>query len=182
MRKLAKYVLILAAAVVAAETLSVGFYELHEFRPYLASMRAIYSGMAPTDREPPRNVQDFVWKVEGVAINSLDARDLLAEVRHPMRMGEWHLHSAMWRLLLPLHFNMQERTAFYCHYLAYENGVGFSNASQFYFGKPPEQLSVDELAAIVAVSRAPRRNSPSRHPDRFQAVKKDVLDLYARAQ
>jgi predicted DNA-binding transcriptional regulator YafY len=180
MRKAVKFVMILATSVLSVGLLLAGFYELHDFQPYLASMRAIQSGMAPEDKEPSQNVSDFVWKVEGRSLDSIDASHLLAATMHPQKMLAWHFHSAMWSVLLPLHFTRKERAAFYCHYLAYENGLGFSNASQFYFGKPPEQLNADEIAAIVAVGRWPGHNSPSRHPDHFKAAKQLVLAEYAR--
>jgi membrane peptidoglycan carboxypeptidase len=96
-------------------------------------------------------------------------------------MGAWHFHSALWRLLLPLHFSKKERVAFYCHYLLFESGSGLTEASEFYFKKPPDQLDADELATIVAVGRAPKMNSPSLHPDRLQAAKKSILEAYVGA-
>ena len=182
MRKVAKLVIIIAISIIAGGLLLAGFYELHDFRPYLASMRAIRASMATEDKEPPSNVSDFVWKVEGNTIDRIDASYLLAATMHPRRMLAWHFHSAMWSVLLPLHFNRKERTAFYCHYLPYEKGDGFSDASRFYFGKPPEQLNADELASIVAIGRFPGSDSPSKHPEHFQAAKQRVLDAYARTQ
>jgi Transglycosylase len=154
---------------------------MQEFRPYVPALRSIYSNMQSGDREPSQTVQDFILKVDGRIVDSLDARNLLYEIRGRQKMGAWHFHSAMWELLLPLHFTKKERIAFYCHYLRYENGSGFTEASEFYFKKPPNQLDTDELATIVAIGRAPKINSPSLHPDRLQAAKRSILEGYAGA-
>lgn len=181
MRKFAKFGLIFTGCIVGIPIVLVGFYELRDFRPYIPDIRSIQSNMQPEDREPPKHVQDFVLKVDGKIIDSLDARNLLYEIRGPQKMGLWHFHSMMWTFLLPLHFTQNERVAFYCHYLRYENGHGFSKASEFYFRKPLDQLDADELATIVAIGRGPKRNSPSLHPDRLQAAKKPILEAYARS-
>lgn len=181
MRRVAQFGVMFAACVVGIPAVFVGFYELHDFRPYVRGMRSIYSNMQSEDREPPINVQDFILKVDGKIVDSSDVSNLLYEIRGNQRMGEWHFHSMMWKLLLPLHFTKKERIAFYCHYLRYENGNGFSEASEYYFKKPPDQLNTDELATIVAIGRAPKRNSPSLHPDRLEAAKKFILEAYAGA-
>jgi len=179
MLRFGKFAALLLTFIVCVPILFVGFYELHDFRPCLPKMNAIYNNMAAEDRKPPGKVQDFVWKVEGEMIDSFAARELLGEIRGPQRMASWHYHSAMWQLLLPAHFRKAKRLAFYCHYLPYEGGDGFSNASQFYFGKAPDKLSVDEIAEIVVIGRGPHRNSPSRHPENLETAKKRLLDAYA---
>jgi hypothetical protein len=178
MRKIIKFLAIFIASVFAAFILFIGFYEVHDFRPCLSRMSSIYQSMAPEDKEPPQNVRDFVGKVEGKKVDSFVAMRLLGEIKHPQRMASWHYHEVMWEFLLPLHFTKAERTAFYCHYLPYEHGLGFSEASQFYFEKQPDELSLEEVAAIVAIGRSPGTNSPSRHPDRLQAAKKQLLNAY----
>jgi len=177
-----KLIAALAASLVGVGVLFVGFYELHDFWPYLPAMKSIYESMAPEDKEPPQNVQDFVGKAEGNVVDHFVARRLLYETKGPERMLLWHYHSSMWGLLLPFHFTKKERIAFYCHYLPYEKGNGFGAASQYYFGRSPDKLSVDELATIVAIGRSPRGNSPSQHPERLQTAKQRLLETYAGAR
>jgi penicillin-binding protein 1B len=43
---------------------------------------------------------------------------------------------------------------------------GFGLASQFYFGKPLEELELSEVALLVAIVRGPSYYDPRRHPDR----------------
>jgi transglycosylase-like protein len=179
MRKSIKFLALSIVSVFSALILFAGFYEVYEFRPCLSRMNSIYQGMAPEDKEPPQNVRDFIGKVEGKRVDTFVATRLLGEIKHPQRMASWHYHELMWELLLPLHFTKTQRTAFYCHYLSYEHGLGFSEASQFYFEKQPDELSLEEVAAIVAIGTSPVINSPSRHPDRLEAAKKQLLSDYA---
>jgi hypothetical protein len=153
-------------------------YELRDFRPYFSKIQGIYAGMDREDREPPGNVQVFVWKVDGRTIDTFAARQLLYDVRGSMRAGAWHYHSFMWTVLLRWHFSKTQRLALYCHYLPYDAGIGFERASKFYFKKQPDALDLDELATIVAVGRAPATNSPTRHPERLEVLKRELLAAY----
>jgi len=177
-----KVVVTLAVSALGVGIVFLGFYELHDFRPYLPAMKSMLNNMAADDKEPPQNVRDFIWKAEGAAADDFVASRLLYEARRPRRMILWHYHSVMWGLLLPLHFTKTERVAFYCHYLPYENGAGFAAASQFYFGRPPDKLTVDELATIVAIGWSPRGHSPSRHPEQLEAAKQRLLQAYTSAR
>jgi membrane carboxypeptidase/penicillin-binding protein PbpC len=138
--------------------------------------------MDPEDQRPPDNVQSFVWKVDGRIVDSFSSRALLSELRGPMRMPVWHYHSFMLGWMLRWHLSKPQRLALYCHYLPYERGRGFTSASNFYFDKQPDTLSSDELATIVVVGRAPRTNSPSLHPDRLAAAKRELLSRYEKIQ
>jgi len=42
------------------------FYDVHDFRPHLPRIQALYAGMDPEDRNPPDNVLDFVQKAKEV--------------------------------------------------------------------------------------------------------------------
>jgi Transglycosylase len=159
------------------------FYEVHDFRPYLPRIEAIYASMDPEDRQPPDNVRTFVWKVDGDMVDGFTSSELLAELRErPMRMSAWHYHSFMLGWMIRWHFSKLQRLALYCHYLLYEGGRGFTSAANFYFRKRPDTLSADELATIVAVGRAPRMNSPTRHPERLEVTKKRLLSAYEKNQ
>jgi Transglycosylase len=162
-------------------TIFVGFYNLHEFRPYAGKIEAIYQAMDREDRQPPANVQSFIWTVEGNIVDGFAARNLLYELRRPMRMSAWHYHSAMWALMLRLHFDRTKRLSFYCHYLPHENGVGFASAAEVYFGKKPEELTEDQLATLVAIGRLPSANSATRHPESLARSQARLLEA-ARTQ
>jgi penicillin-binding protein 1B len=54
---------------------------------------------------------------------------------------------------------------------------GFGLASQFYFGKPLDELELSEIALLVAIVRGPSYYDPRRHPDRALARRDLVLKL-----
>ena len=167
----------LAAAILLVSSL-VTYYDWHEVRPYIPNIHATLESSSQEDRNVPSSVENFIWKTEKSTIDWQIVRNLLPERYGQMRIGVWHFRGFMWSLLLPLHFDKHTRTALYCHYLVYENGQGFSNASEFYFKKQPHTLSAEEIAAILAIGRAPNQNSPTRHPEAFELAKKRLLEAY----
>src|SRR5262249_36170685 len=52
---------------------------------------------------------------------------------------------------------------------------GFGLASQFYFGKPLDEVDLPEVALLVAVVRGPSYYDPRRHADRALARRNLVL-------
>jgi len=54
---------------------------------------------------------------------------------------------------------------------------GFGLASQFYFGKPLNELSLSEIALLVAIVRGPSYYDPRKHPERALARRDLVLKL-----
>jgi hypothetical protein len=181
-RKIVATAAVAPLAFLLCAIIVVGLYNLYEFRPNASKIEATYEAMDREDRAPPANVQSFIWKVDSSVVDSFAARKLLYEVRGPMRMSTWHYHSLMWELMLRLRFDRAKRLAFFCHYLPYEQGSGFSNAAPFYFGKPPHELTDDQLAALVAIGRSPSINSPTRHPEALERAKARLLETYAAPQ
>lgn len=62
-----------------------------------------------------------------------------------------------------------------------QNGVqgvfGVWEAAQFYFARPPEELTVGEIALLAGMIRAPNIYSPFRSPDRARARRDVVLGV-----
>lgn len=56
---------------------------------------------------------------------------------------------------------------------------GFGLASQFWFGKPLDELDLSELALLVAIVRGPPYYDPRRHPERAKNRRDLVLRLLA---
>jgi len=53
---------------------------------------------------------------------------------------------------------------------------GFGLGAQYYFNRPLSELTVDELATLIAVIRGPSYYNPYRHPERALARRDLVLD------
>ncbi|MGH7790581.1 MAG: PBP1A family penicillin-binding protein [Candidatus Binatia bacterium] len=66
-----------------------------------------------------------------------------------------------------------------------QNGLqgifGVWEAAQFYFARPPQQLSAGEVALLAGMIRAPNVYSPYRHPEQARARRDTVLDLLAES-
>lgn len=58
---------------------------------------------------------------------------------------------------------------------------GVWEASQFYFARPPQELSVAEMALLAALIRAPNRYSPYRNPELAKERRDLVLRLLAES-
>lgn len=56
--------------------------------------------------------------------------------------------------------------------------VGFSNAANFYFNKKIVQLSLEEVATLVALIKGPSYYHPIKHPQRLSKRRELVLRLY----
>ncbi|QLA16986.1 penicillin-binding protein 1C [Desulfolutivibrio sulfoxidireducens] len=59
------------------------------------------------------------------------------------------------------------------------NIVGVGAAAYFYFGKPPDRLSLGEAALLTALPRAPSRFDPARDPGAATRARDMVLDQLA---
>jgi len=90
-------------------------------------------------------------------------------------------------LLLELHYDKREILETYLNeiYLAQDgnraiHGIGL--ASQFFFGKPVEQLSVAEGALLVGMVKGPTLYDPRRNPQRARERRNLVLTEMARLE
>ncbi|HEX5418555.1 MAG TPA: penicillin-binding protein 1B [Gammaproteobacteria bacterium] len=101
------------------------------------------------------------------------------------RSWERKLREALMAVALELRYPKQELMTAYINevYLA-QDGIraihGFGLASQFYFGKPLEELDVNELALLVAEVRGPSYYNPRAHPQRALDRRNLVLDEMAQ--
>ncbi|WP_448549059.1 penicillin-binding protein 1B [Thalassotalea fusca] len=60
----------------------------------------------------------------------------------------------------------------------YANGIyGFGLAAQFYFGKPVEQLTIEQMATLVGVIKGPSYYDPWRYQERVKSRRDVVLQL-----
>jgi penicillin-binding protein 1B len=63
----------------------------------------------------------------------------------------------------------------------YNDGVyGFGLASYFYFGRPVPELSIDQIAFLVAVVKGPSFYDPWRYPERAQDRRDMIIRLLAK--
>jgi hypothetical protein len=159
---------------------AVGIYDWHEVRPRLPQIRASLATFPAEDRNVPPNVSGFIWKLDQKLTLHVDSQVASAIVGQalPMKPFMWDVHSRMWSLLLPFHFDKETRTALYCRNIVYEDGRGLSNAAEYYFHRQPHELTPEQIAGVLAIDLAPSINSPTRHPDRYARTMKRLLGVY----
>jgi penicillin-binding protein 1B len=95
------------------------------------------------------------------------------------------IEEAVMALLLEAHFDKSDLMNAYINeiHLGQEGDRaihGFGLASQFYFGKPLDELELHELATLVAVVRGPSYYDPRRHAARVLDRRNLILDLLSQ--
>ncbi|CAA6827026.1 MAG: Multimodular transpeptidase-transglycosylase (EC (EC [uncultured Thiotrichaceae bacterium] len=94
-------------------------------------------------------------------------------------------NEATMSMLLELHYSKDELLEAYMNeiYLG-QNGQraihGFGLASQFYFGIPLRELSVDQVALLIGMAKGASYYNPRRFPNRALQRRNLVLDIMAR--
>jgi len=95
------------------------------------------------------------------------------------------LEEAIMAVLLEVHFEKADLMNAYINeiHLGQDGNRavhGFGLASQFYFGKPLEELELHEITLLVAIVRGPSFYNPRRHEERARARRNLLLDLLAQ--
>ncbi len=97
------------------------------------------------------------------------------------------LNEALMALLLEYHYSKDEILEAYANeiYLGQEGGRaihGFGLASQFYFNRPLNELTLAQNALLVALVKGPSAYNPLRHPKRALKRRNLVLQLMAEQE
>ena len=84
-------------------------------------------------------------------------------------------------VLLERHYSKEEILTAYCNeiYLGQHGAQaihGFGTAAEFYYGRPINELRIDQLAILVAQVRGATYYDPRKHPDRALSRRNLVLD------
>jgi membrane peptidoglycan carboxypeptidase len=86
------------------------------------------------------------------------------------------LQEAVYALELEKRMSKDEILEAYLNTAYFANGTyGVAAAAEFYWGKTPADLTVDEAALLAGLLRAPERNDPVDHPDNAIARRNIVL-------
>lgn len=97
------------------------------------------------------------------------------------------LNEVIMAVLLEMHYSKDEILEAYLNEIFLgQDGQraihGFGLASQFYFGRPLNELDVSQLALLVGMVRAPSSYEPRQHPQRAIAIRNRVLDAMLTQQ
>lgn len=90
------------------------------------------------------------------------------------------MQEAILAIEIERHYTKAQIFTMYCNQIYLGSGnYGFEAASEYYFSKPVNELTLDEAATLAAIIRGPIY-SPITHPDRALARRNLVLSLMAQ--
>jgi len=96
---------------------------------------------------------------------------------HSGGMGKYHLNVIRLSWHIRMHFSQQQIFTIYANRAYFGEGItGVERASQEFFHKEPDALSVGEAALLAGLLRAPGIYSPHRHPERALQRRNKVLE------
>jgi penicillin-binding protein 1A len=120
-----------------------------------------------------------VWRIAGAAYRDIEsggkvqgastltmqlARNLFLS---PDRSFHRKIEEALLAIQIERRFTKEQIFTLYANQIFLGSGVyGFEAASEYYFGKPAKQLTLDEAALLAGLPKAPGNYSPVNHPDR----------------
>ncbi|MCC4591375.1 transglycosylase domain-containing protein [Xanthomonas campestris pv. cannae] len=154
MFKIAHYLGKGIALLLLAMLLALIAYDVLAVRPHLARIRDLLAQANPEDASPPEAIRRLIDANVG-SPSSQAVRLVTSRVSSDLTQGQSQMREALWRLLLPMHFDKSQMYGIYCS-LSY-NGVdhGLNSFANREFGKPLGQLSPMQAATTVAVTHAP---------------------------
>src|SRR6202521_1471757 len=111
-------------------------------------------------------------KVQGASTLTMQlARNLFLS---PDRSFHRKVQETMLAIQIERRFTKPQIFTLYANQIFLGHGVyGFEAASEYYFGKPAKQLTLEEAALLAGLPKAPQIYSPINHPDR--AIKRRNL-------
>jgi penicillin-binding protein 1A len=160
---------------------------------------ANYNDFPPVLREALISIEDKdfydhwgvnVWRIAGAAYRDIEsggkvqgastltmqlARNLFLS---PDRSFRRKIEEALLAIQIERRFTKEQIFTLYANQIFLGHGAyGFEAASEYYFGKPAKQLTLDEAALLAGLPKAPGLYSPVNHPDR--AIKRRNLVINA---
>jgi penicillin-binding protein 1A len=101
----------------------------------------------------------------------------------PSRTVNHHLDSLRLAAQLERRYSSRDLFTIFANRTYFGAGrYGVEAASQYFFGKEPEQLLVQEAALLAGLPRSPTRFSPRLHPDRALERRNQVIDEMVAAR
>ena len=133
--------------------------DVAEFQSRRGEINAILQGEAGEDRHPPVQVVQMLKASERYGPSVYASRLLARELQViPQRqtMLEWHVRSALWWSFVRLHLSEEEQVAVVLGLAPTGAKLkGFTAASVALYRRQPSQLSISEIATILALVRQP---------------------------
>ena len=152
-------------------------YEIIVFYQYKSNLDEIITQTHPLHRNPPETAYNLAVLSEGKErIKSYAAQILLCEFSlDKNEVLVWPLDYASWTILIGIIYNEKEIFTLWCHIAPYEEGRGLNRSAIYRYNKDLNQLSLEELATVIALVKAPIHFSKN-----SEKLNKRVNDLIIR--
>lgn len=157
----------------------IGYFVVTHFCVHQTRVDGLLSSLPREEAFPAPVVKDVIRRVDQQGLRIWVPRHLAAEFRPgPMRALEWRAHDFVWSLLLPLRLSEDQRISLYCHFMRFGEGKGLNYGARYYYSKTSDNLSVDEVLWLIAVSRAPSRHLPNLNSEHFRKEVEKLRNKY----
>src|SRR5437764_10917208 len=130
------------------------------------------------DKEFYRHWGINVWRIAGAAYRDIESRGKVQGAStltmqlarnlflSPDRSFHRKIQEALLAIQIERRFSKEQILTLYANQIFLGHGAyGFEAASEYYFGKPAKQLTVEEAALLAGLPKAPSYYSPINHPD-----------------
>lgn len=177
MRRLAKWLLGILGAIIAAPVIYVLAYDLAVFQPRVSEVRRLIEVAAQDERTPSSLVARVVRAGVSQHLSAQVSRMLLQRFNLPSQRSQlqWQLTSSLWWALVATHFSDQEQTTLFLSLCYMGNGVtGFASASEAQFGASLNSLSIEQIATLSAIAKAP--SVFPENPERLARVRTAIIN------
>jgi hypothetical protein len=188
-KKLLKILLWLISSSILLIVLTLASFYLYYAIPIQERLEKLQAGdslagcLQPAYLYPPRFITLFE-RMEKGAIRHVLARNALEDWTAKETRSLWrHLQELITGLEIERHYTQRQQV-----WIAMNNGYmasrpdncpirGMNDASQYYFGKSPAQLSVAEMALLVGLVKGAGYYNPFEHPDHALERRNQVLEI-----
>lgn len=160
------------------------FWYLRSFLPHLSELGSISErGMAVKATVKPvfyrlAELGETKWGIRSYGIRqaywSLEAGKSIKKAH------AWHLNNVLWLAASSVHFNEEQLFGIWVECSLYGCGHGLIEASEKYFGKPIADLTIEELAGLVALVKSPQIFAPGK-PKGEERKRKILEDYFANS-
>lgn len=176
MRRIAKFLFAIVGVLIAVPIAYVAGYDLVVFQPRVPEVQRLIEVAAQDERTPSPLVARVIRAGVSQHMSAQTSRLLLKQLKLPPLQSQLQRHftSALWWALVALHFSDQEQSTLFLSLSYMGNGItGFSAASQAQFGASLNSLSLEQVATLSAIAKAPSAYLES--PERLTRVRNTIV-------
>ncbi len=180
MRRAVRVTIFILVSLLVAPFIGFGVYDLVAFQSRRETIDLMLSTAAPDERVPTSILKRLINISSHNRTAVFTARILIGDLKVPLTthgMLGWHTTNALWWGLVTLHMSEEEQVTIIASrsYMG-NNRYGFSNEARARFERPLNELSLEEMATLVAISSAPSLYLSS--PERLSTRKEWLIQEF----